>query len=284
MYGRLNVTTAWSKAHLRRSIVLGILVLLAIDWVIVDRWGIKGSVFDIVTGHRIADAWVLAEFDGEEPLINIPYGPDPAYRIGKCMGTRLTRTDHRGRFRFDALTFNRPLAEKSAHITVFKSGWLAASASSEISSSLWAISPSISVALNHGPGERQSVRRYQLGDPQSRLPMQEHTRSDELFDTEGVVIEVTAKCGSQGLLMAIAAMTHALEIAATYDERERVRAACGYAKKHISAETNWPFDCENLQFENPVSDEVLAVEAEVAADRRMRLEKYSEGQVGHPLP
>ena len=69
--------------------------------------------------------------------------------------------------------------------------------------------------------------------------------------------------------MARAAMEHALDIARTFDERERSRAACRYAKRAAQkfGET-WSFDCENPEFRHPVSADVLAVEAEVAASRK----------------
>ncbi len=268
---------AWVERYKRLAGVLVVLVLLLLDWVVLDRWGIKGSVSDATNGHLVADAWIFAVFNGEEPLINIPYGPDPPYRMNKCMGTRVTRTDRLGRFRFDAFTFNRPLAEKSAHIIVFKPGWISSAESSEIATSLWVPSPRARLSLKRGPGERQSMTRRGPGFPWERLPLQERTRSDELFGTQTTVVDVMSRCGHQGLPMARAAMEHALDIAETFDERERTRASCLYA---MDAATkfgrSWPFDCENLPFKKPVSAEVLAVEAEVVADRRMRLEKYSK--------
>ncbi len=260
------------EMHPKRTVVLTVLVLLLVDWVVFDRWGINGSVADATNGALIEGAWVFAVFNGEEPLINIPYGPDPRYRMDKCMGTRVTRTDSLGRFRFDAFTFNRPLAQKSAHIIVFKPGWIASTESSSIASSLWALSPKVRISMTRGPGERQSVRQYRPDDAQARLPTSEHSFSSELSGAARVVVRAMSRCGYQGLPMARAAMEHALDITTTFDERERIRASCRYAANAaMRFGRSWPFDCENLPFKKSVSSEVLAVEAEVVADRRMRL-------------
>lgn len=272
---------AWAKVSPALAIALVVISLAVTDVIVLDRWGVKGTVSDAVTGNLIEDAWVLAQFGGEEPLINIPHGPDPLYRTGKCMGGRLVKTDHLGRFRFDSLAFNRPLANKSAHLVVFKPGWLTGTEDSEIASSLWTLSPQVRFELKRGPGERLQVTKPGPGFPTEKLPLYERTRSAELFSTTHLIVKAMSVCDPVGLPMASAAMERALEIAKTYDERERTHAACLYAKSAaVGAKREWPFDCEHLPFKKPVSAEVLAVEAEVAEDRRMRLKKFGDDKSG----
>jgi len=189
------------------------------------------------------------------------------------MGLRLTKTDNLGRFHFDTLTFNRALAKKSAFIMVFKPGWLPYAGSSAISSSLVAISPTVHIELTRGPGDTMRMS-YDSQSLPSRLQDHERTFSGELFGTERTVVEAVSRCGPQGLSMATAAMAQALDIASTFEERERVHAACLYANDAIKAPGHdWPFDCEHLPFKKPVSADVLAVEAEVANARRIRRER-----------
>jgi hypothetical protein len=253
---------AWLRAHPGTAVLI-VLSLCVFDWIVADRWGIEGNVSDADTGAPLNDVFIFSEFDGEEPLLAIPFGPDPAHRIGKCMGVRLTRSDQLGHFEFDTFTSNRPLANKTADILVFKPGWLTASETSGIASSIWSISPELRLVLKRGPGRRQMVRHYEPNDPQHSLPAHELSHSDELFDATGIVVEVTARCGTEGLPMAVSAMKHALQIAETYDERDLARSACGYARKHAPAESDWPFECRRLSFQKAVSAAVLAVEAQL---------------------
>ena len=266
------------RRNTRRFIVLT-LIFVMFDWGVVDRWGAKGAVFDAVSGAPIEDAWVFATFDGETPWLRIPLGPHPSHRKGRCMGTRVTRTDRNGRFGFDVLTFNRALANKSVSLVVFKPGFLATSGYSSLSSSLLGLSPHVRLSLRAGPGDRVQTTKRVPEFPWSRLPAEERTRSDQLFGTQITIIEVVSKCGGDGIRMARAAMAHALDIARTFDERERARAVCRYASDAAQkfGET-WSFDCENPEFRHPVSADVLAVEAEIAASRKQP--RQDDGESG----
>jgi hypothetical protein len=183
------------------------------------------------------------------------------------MGTRITRTDTGGRFLFDELTFNRPRANKSAYILIFKPGWVATARSTPISSTLFLPSQmTLTQSLSRGPGRQQ---RKTIGWPEdlvATLGPSEFTRSDEVFET--LTIAGHRFCEPIGTEASVAAMKHALFIAKTFTERERVRATCALAAEHArlaASGSAWPFDCNNLFFKHQPTDQVLAAEAEIEA-------------------
>ena len=184
------------RRNTRRFIVLT-LIFVMFDWGVVDRWGVKGAVFDAVSGAPIEDAWVIATFDGETPWLRIPLGPHPSHRTSRCMGTRVTKTDRSGRFGFDVLTFNRALANKTVGLMVFKPGFVATRGYSSLSSSLLGFSPRVRLSLRAGPGDRVQTTKRVPEFPWSRLPAEERTRSDLLLGTQITIIEVMSKCGGK---------------------------------------------------------------------------------------
>lgn len=249
----------------RYKLVVGLAIFLgaAMDWVAFDRWQISGSVVDAANGQPLSSAWVLATFDGETPLLNLPIPPHPNARTSTCMGSQSTKTDVRGRFRFDHLTSNRPLANKRVHLSVFRPGWISTSRDTHIRSSLFLPSAETeALALRRGPGEARPGQSWPE-NIRARLPPDEFTHTEEFFATLRVLAQAQFLCGSGGDQVLLAAMEHALSIAKSFDERFRARARCHRAAE-IQHErgTSWPFDCSNLKFKHQPSREVLALEEE----------------------
>lgn len=256
----------WVTQHSKCAALIAVSVVLAIDWIVLDRWSLGGTISAQGSGELLDDVWVLADFSGEQPLISIPYGPHPNHRTSRCMGTRVTRTNRLGRFHFSSLAANRARANKSAFLLVFKPGWIAEMQSAEMSSSVWwRPTPHTRITLRKGPGQRLSTTRRGPGFVWEGLPLDDRFYSDELFGTERVLVEALSACSSEGVALGVVAMNHGLEIAGTFDERDRMRGACRYARKHASGHALWPFDCEALPFKKPVSEAVLAAEAELEA-------------------
>lgn len=240
-------------------------VALSTDWIILDRWQVHGWVNDSDSRTPLADAWVIADFSGEAPLLTLSFTPHPKHRTNACMGTQVTRTNMQGRFRFDELAFNRPLANKHAYILIFKPGWIASARSTSIRSSLFLPPPQPYVqSLRRGPGTQQTRPVSVQTEALSTLAASEFTRSDELLAT--LMIAGQRLCDPTRTEVSAAALSHALSIAKTFDERERVRATCGLAAEQSQTAglaTSWSFDCNNLPFRHQPSDEVLATEAAI---------------------
>jgi hypothetical protein len=280
----------WFKPF-RRPVLAAVCVFLLVDCLLVDRLQVVGHVVDKSTGKAIADAWVVVEFYGEKPLINLPIPPHPNNRTTACMGSRLAKTNRFGWFLFDEITINRQLANKSASILVFKPHWLTEAQSTDVSTSLLALPSIARLNLGIGPGEKKVRTRRDQNSDGALLPTSEYMRSEELFDTLSIVMYDA--CSLPGFELSVVAMRHGVEIAETYDERDRTRSACISARNSIAkanesrAEAKhwfrrfepdyvWPFDCDNLPFKKPPSPEVLAVEARDRADREARLRAQGE--------
>lgn len=251
----------------RIRISLGIIsLLLTIDWLAIDRWQVRGTVIDAETKKGISNAWIVATFSGERPLLNIPIPPHPEHRRGECMGTLTTQTDSNGRFSISHLTFNRALANKSASFVAFKEGWIPVSVDAPLRSSLISPPPAVQeTLLARGPGVDLTVIAY-TSEISNRLPAYEFSSSQELRET--IFFASYRRCNEPRNEAHIAALSHSISIARTLDERDRTRAGCRGLKKLLEAEepdTVFPFDCENLPFKHEPSPEVLAVEAEIKA-------------------
>lgn len=267
----------WAK---NKPVLVGSIVVLTIylvDLGVVDRWQVGGVIQAANTHDGIAGAWVVADFRGDELLLNSPFQPHPKHPTSKCMGTRLAVTDQYGRFRFNLLTLNRPLTHKRAKLLVFKPGWISHADSSPIKSSLFALDGGVPIALTRGPGASRSTRSF-MDQSAAALQPAEKQRSDELFKTLRALSQIKLMCEYQPEV-AVAAMTHALNIAQTFDERERARSACrGVTRRLASLEDKheWPFDCDNLAFKHEPSAAALALEAELEAKRRRWRELHPE--------
>ncbi len=261
-----------------RQIVVVALGFLIIDLALLDRWQVAGRVTDADTGESISGAWVLADFSGERPLINLPIPPHPSHRTTTCMGSKTVRTGVFGLFVFDELELNRPLANKSAFITVFKPGWISQSDDAVLSSGILTWPGLIHVRLERGPGERTDPRSRSAGDPSFSLPAKERMSSRELLQTLHVVAGPV--CSTADLALAALAMQHAVDIAETYDERERVRSSCLAVELQVkslkqskrggfdwyqlfSSDFSWGFHCDELHFAHQPQPNVLAVEDRV---------------------
>lgn len=256
-----------SRPRTITAIVLGL--LCALDWVIADRWQARGLVVDSTSNAELSSAWVLVKFDGESPLIRLPIPPHPLDRTSRCMGVHLIRTDEQGRFEIDELTPNRALANKSAHATVFRPGWIPVTMRVPLRTSIFALVPQgIRVPLARGPGARHdNARSWAAENLRTPVDTQDLSYSDEFFATIRVLSRASSACESEASEMFVAAMSHALDIAVTLDERDRLRAMCLLASDHLAPSGRWPFDCENLRFKYQPSGEVLKAEAEIAARR-----------------
>lgn len=96
------------------------------------------------------------------------------------------------------------------------------------------------------------------------------THSEELFGTLRVAARAASACEYQSEMVR-SALNHALSIARTFDERERVRVACrGVAKRLASLpkKHEWPYDCENPPFKHPPSESARALELKLEDKRR----------------
>jgi hypothetical protein len=266
---RVSRLWQWIKSNPKQA-ALVVLCIIILDTALLDRWGLRGRVTD-AKGRSISGVWIVAVFHGKKPLINIPLPPHPTPRRDTCMDIRITRSGPFGYFSFDELTFNRPLAQKYAYLLAFKPGWLDESGSTSIASSLFSVSPMHSIVLTRGPGARRSA----LVNPArliAALPPHELTFSEEFSSTTAVIHGTLFRdCGSAGIPVAAAAMQHALNLAETFDERRRAQSSCLGAESDIRRMTHdkeatkrlWPFDCRNLPFAKPPSEEALAMEREL---------------------
>lgn len=270
------------KRHPKGSLLLVLLCLFFfVDWVLVDLWQIRGRVVDEASGNGIPNSWILANFRGEKPLFRLPIPPHPSHRTGACMGAQVTRTNDLGEFSIKRLSVNRALANKDVSIFALKPGWVSNRSYSAISSSLLGWPPSVSIQLEQPRRRRSHASSTDIGSALA-LPAHQQTYSNELTSTLILLSEYA--CGRDGFELYIHAMNHALSIAQTFNERERVMAWCRYSERqtahynlrrveklrwflHSEPEYVWPFDCENLPFKHQPSAEVLAVEAELAAKR-----------------
>lgn len=254
----------------------------ALDWVVLDRWQFSGEVRAASNGAAIDNALVLADFRGEKPLVRLPIPPHPQHRTSACMGTAIARTDARGRFLFDELHLNRPLANKTVHITVFKPGWHGYQETFQVRSSLFATPVRAEIAVARATDTKTAVRSNLVASLDSLLSAEEKLLSDELRSTLTVI---SSTCDYEGFHVAENAFEHALRIASTYSERARVRGACLYVQSSVermkaakqkrgwqrvraSDTYKWRFDCDQLPFAKPPSPQTAAVEAELATRRR----------------
>ncbi len=283
--GPLARMRARMSGHPLRSASLFVLLFFLIDWTLIDKWVVHGHLVDAETGAPIPGAWVMADFRGEEPLVVFPAPTHPPSRTEACMGTRAVRTDQLGAFRISVFTWNRPLADKSVYVMGFTPGRLVLVEDVAIGTSILSEGPKIRMAMGSGPGETRFTTVNREGDPALRLPQSERGYSDELFSTLRVLAHQA--CEPQfALQMKEVAMKHAIGIAKTFDERERVRRWCRTVRfdsnleaKRASTVFQWPFDCENLPFKHQPSPEVLAVEAELEAKRKAAAEHNSSAAV-----
>lgn len=275
---------AWIRRHPRLAGGLSVLaLLLTIEWGILDRWQLTAQVKDSTTGNNIPGAWILFDLLGEKPLVRLPIPPHPRHRTRECIATRAIRTDVGGRFKFSELMLNRALANKSAHIIVFKPGLLTSTKGIKLSASLLASSPFVMFNLAADDGRRRETNIYPASYPAGRLPLVERTYGQELFSAEGFLLDAASACTVDVEVLS-AAMQHILQIAETFDERERARAACGYVEKRLASNHRapispaaWPFQCDNLPFKKEPTAEVVAVEAQLTAKRRAWRQNNSAG-------
>jgi hypothetical protein len=192
------------------------------------------------------------------------------------MGTAVETSDANGNFHFDVFASNRMLVEKSASIWAFTTGRAVEFESSTISASLFGRARSIRIVLSPRSGERGNVVWKRA--PLDKLPAGENEYSMDLASMVGLITNGASTCNHAGLPVAERAMSEALRIARTFDERLKVRAACKYAAISVHKRwTNdrWPFDCNHLPFEQMPSPQVLAVEAQLEAERKAAVENSS---------
>lgn len=249
----------------KRLLVVAAVIILA-DVALLDRWQLRGRVVDADTGRGIADGWVIADFVGSKPLVNLPIPPHPNHRTETCMGQRIIKTDASGRFYINYFTTNRALAAKGATWRTFRGGYISDSSGSVIRSSLLALPPKSTKLLSKaGSGDRFIAQgtEYLIA---RRLPALELSASRELLGS--LHFASALGCGSSYTAPHIDAVHYAISIAQTFNERMRVRATCREIRDQIAIADRgqpWPFDCDNLPFKYEPSPEVLAVEAEIKA-------------------
>lgn len=267
-----------NRHRIFRAVVSILIAYLVLNWVVVDRWQLQGRVESDTAQQGLPDAWVLATFWADEFLINVPFQAHPRRGTAECMGTGLAKTDHRGRFEFDELALVPPLLSKRARIVVFKPGWTSEASSSLVTSDLLAMSPTITLPARRASGETQLTTKYS-DEFVAGLDIDEQKRSDELFDASRVVFAATSACEYQHEIVR-AAMAHLLNIARTFDERERVRVACRGVVKRLRAipgKHDWPYDCENPPFKHQPSESARALEAKLEEKRRRWRELNPDG-------
>jgi hypothetical protein len=247
----------------RRAALLGIFLIFGVDWMLLDRWQVRGVVIDADTNEGIGEAWVIATFHGQTPLVNIPVPPHPNHRRTECMGAVAGKTDSNGRFGISRLTRNRALAHKTASLIAFKEGWIASWTDTPYRSSIISFPPAAQeLKLTKGPGAYLTAASY-IGAISSRIPESEFSSSEEL--RQAIFFAFYQWCGEPRSEGHIAALAHAISMAKTLNERDRVRAGCRAMTTLIDNGTHFPFDCDNLPFKHEPSPEVLAVEAEIKA-------------------
>jgi hypothetical protein len=280
MMGLTDRTRAWLARSPVRVGIYCLLALYGIDLTLVDRWQVKGQVFDQNTSQPVRDALVLAIFEGQEPLINLPLPPHPNSRYGVCMGFRSARTDHNGQFRFDVLAGNRALANKSAFIQVIATGRLREVTTTGIHSSIFLWAPNTRISLKTNQEVRNQASPNVIPELSSKLPGHEFTFLEQISELTGVLMQDF--CGDPEPEIVEEAMYRALTIAQTFNERSKVVGACRFARrktrvtmqskvwKWFSKPTyQWPFDCDNLKFEKEPSAATLEVE-EILRSRRVQ--------------
>lgn len=267
---------AFTPRTATRLVVCTVLGALIADLFLLDHWGISGQVEDDY-GRAVPGALILAEFVGQSPVVLLPVPPDPPSRRELCMESRIVETDEFGNFSLSVLTRNRFMTGKSAHLLVYKPGFNTHSLSVSISSSLFLRAPSYNIKLTRATNSRnESTWSQNIMD---RMQPLEVTYADSLLASTFVVTEGISACGRAGLPLAIRAMQYSIESASTFDERDRARSACGFARQRLQhyeyGLEQWPFDCDNLPFKHQPSPEVFAVEAELAAKRKAAAERNS---------